>query len=351
MSDHSPSPDSDPQSNSWRPIVALLVSMLALVVLISSLRSGRFEADSDIAIATSDRSAPASQANPLVGLADRPSEAMSAQPTAEAIASSTVTPTPVVTTAPLPLQDDPLPRVAPAGPPTATPTSIRTPATSSDQGDADDALPGHVAALNESGVRTATPTPEPSPVATPSVAAEPTVELVPTAQPTPSPTTALPTPSPTTVPPTPSPTAEPAATVEPSPTATPEPTAVPTQSAADMELYALGELNKVRARAGLGPLQLNESVSAVARDWSRQIASAGGISHRPASQLAAMLPPGWRAWAENVASAGDIFWAESGLEQSPGHYQNMVNPSYTEVGIGVVIQGGLVWMTQNFVGY
>jgi uncharacterized protein YkwD len=118
-----------------------------------------------------------------------------------------------------------------------------------------------------------------------------------------------------------------------------------------MEQYVLGEINDVRAAAGLPPVTLREDVSAISRDWSRQMANAGGISHRPASQLSAMLAAGWRGWGENVASAPDIFWAQSGLEQSAGHYENMVNPLYNYVGIGVVVQGATVWVTQNFVAY
>ena len=39
------------------------------------------------------------------------------------------------------------------------------------------------------------------------------------------------------------------------------------------------------------------------------------------------------------------------LVNSPGHYANMVNPSFTHVGIGVVITpDGRVWVSQVFGG-
>jgi len=112
----------------------------------------------------------------------------------------------------------------------------------------------------------------------------------------------------------------------------------------------LGEINQVRARAGLGALAIHLAASEIARDWSQQMAAGGFFSHRPGDQLSAMLPSGWRQWGENIASAPDIFWAQSSLEQSPGHYANMVG-EFTHVGIGVYRVNGQVWVTQNFVQY
>lgn len=64
-----------------------------------------------------------------------------------------------------------------------------------------------------------------------------------------------------------------------------------------------------------------------------------------------MLPAGWRYWGENVASAPDIFWAQSALENSPEHYENMVGANFTHVGLGVAVANGSVWVTQNFASY
>lgn len=114
----------------------------------------------------------------------------------------------------------------------------------------------------------------------------------------------------------------------------------------------LGELNKVRANAGLGPLELRSDISAIATDWSQQMAAARSISHRPANQLSSMLAPGWRSWGENVAEAPSVEWAQSALRDSPDHYVNMVNPSFNVVGIGVVTAAnGQVFVTQNFASY
>lgn len=190
------------------------------------------------------------------------------------------------------------------------------------------------------------------------------VTTTPTVVPNPPPSTAIPTSPPTTPTSAPTPTAEPiiaeslsnALTVEATPT---EPVATPTTSTdlapmaplEQMEAYILSEINEVRAKAGVGPVEFSQEVSKISRDWSRQMAATGSISHRPSAELGAALPKGWNAWGENVASAPDVYWAQHALENSQGHYANMINPSYNVVGLGLHLENQTLWVTQNFVGY
>jgi len=134
------------------------------------------------------------------------------------------------------------------------------------------------------------------------------------------------------------------------PTPAPSPTPVQLETTADLENYVLGKINQVRANAGLGPVALSSAISTISRDWSQQMGQGGFFFHRPSNELNTMLPAGWRQWGENIASAPDIFYAQSSLEQSPGHYANMVG-SFTHVGIGVYRANGQVWLTQNFARY
>jgi len=254
------------------------------------------------------------------------------------------TATPVPTTAPIQVPTStpeptatPLPTATAAPAPTATaaPTSTAVPPTPvpPEPTETPDVAVADAGAVASAEVVAATPEPEPTATLVP----EPTATATP--EPTPTIVEAVPNPTPQS---TVAPTTEPTATVE--------PTVPAFQTAADQEIYVLGEVNKVRAAAGLSPLTLDPSVSEIARDWSQQMASGGFFEHRPGAQLNQLLPQGWQRWGENIASAPDIFWAESSLEASPGHYENMVGP-FTHVGIGVVTNGSQVWLTQVFVRY
>ncbi len=256
-------------------------------------------------------------------------------PSAAELAEAEPTPTPVATTSPVTI-----PTLAPAVAPTSeavqpAPTALALAATPTPP-----PTPTAIEAKPTALAATATPIPaEPTPI--PATATPIPVE------PTPIPTaTPLPTPIPTATPlPAPIPTATPI------PTVAPQPTPLPPGDAAQMEVYAFNQINAVRARVGLPALVLRSDISAIARDWSRQMVNAGGISHRPQAQLSAMMPAGWSAWAENVAEAPTIQWAQSALEDSSGHYTNMTG-NYNVVGIGVAIRGdGQVFITQNFGNY
>lgn len=263
--------------------------------------------------------------------------------TSEAVPTATTPPTPVATTAPVSVPSataTPAPTATLVPTPEPTITAAPTPTT-----------------ITESEGRDATSAPDVS-VADAGATAD-TAE----AQPAPStvPATAVPEPTATAVPePTATTSPEPTATVEPfveptteptlEPTPEPTATATPRQTAAQLEAYVLGEINKVRSNAGLGPIALDPTISSISRDWSQQMATGGFFNHRPGNQLGAMLPAGWREWGENIASAPDIFWAQSSLESSPGHYANMVG-NFTHVGIGVYATDQQVWVTQNFARY
>lgn len=121
---------------------------------------------------------------------------------------------------------------------------------------------------------------------------------------------------------------------------------VPTQPAtAGTEFNGL--INGLRASKGLGALQSDARLDAVAQDWANQMAARGAISHR--SSLSGAIGGGWAKLGENVGtggSAGTIFGA---LVASPGHYRNMVDSTFTHVGTGVARgANGRLYTAHNF---
>lgn len=104
----------------------------------------------------------------------------------------------------------------------------------------------------------------------------------------------------------------------------------------------LASVNRVRAAHGLVPMQLNASLNAAAQGHSATQAAAGAIFHvtpsgsDPGDRIA---QTGYRfsTWGENVAAgyrSADAVMAA--WMRSPGHCRNILNPGFTELGVGYV---------------
>jgi hypothetical protein len=119
-------------------------------------------------------------------------------------------------------------------------------------------------------------------------------------------------------------------------------------SASGAQLLAL--VNAERANAGLGSLQWRDDVAAIAQDWTGQMAAAGALSHNDSyfSDATRRLI-GSQARGENVAFSGSVEAAHWAFMNSPGHRANILNPAFTEVGIGAVrAADGTTWVTEDF---
>ncbi len=109
----------------------------------------------------------------------------------------------------------------------------------------------------------------------------------------------------------------------------------------------LTDLNEVRAAVGLPELTRTPELDAKAKAQADRMASKGTIFH--SSNLASGVTEGWSSIGENVALAGSVDDAQRALEASPGHYANMVNPVFNQVGIGVTVRNGVTYVVQIFV--
>jgi serralysin len=98
--------------------------------------------------------------------------------------------------------------------------------------------------------------------------------------------------------------------------------------------------NQFRAENGLAPLALNAELSNTAQFHSQDLASQDYFSHTGKNgsspwDRAEMFGYGMTAMGENIA-AGQTTPAAvvEGWKNSPGHRANMLNASYTEIGVG-----------------
>jgi len=114
----------------------------------------------------------------------------------------------------------------------------------------------------------------------------------------------------------------------------------PQTSAESVQILAL--VNNERTSRGLSPMRLDVSLNDAAQGHSAAQASAGSIYHiapdgsSPGDRIARS---GYQfsTWGENVAAgyrdAGAVMAA---WMRSPGHCRNILNPAFTELGVGYV---------------
>ena len=107
------------------------------------------------------------------------------------------------------------------------------------------------------------------------------------------------------------------------------------------------QVNQVRGANGLGGLPRSLELDIKAQAQAQRMADANTIFH--SASLTDGVSAGWMQIGENVAMAGSVGAAQAALEASPPHRENLLNPYYTELGIGVVQKGSYVFLVQVFV--
>jgi hypothetical protein len=120
-------------------------------------------------------------------------------------------------------------------------------------------------------------------------------------------------------------------------------------SAADggAEASFVAQINSVRAQNGVGPLSVHAELVGIARDWTDQMVANGGISHNPS--FSSQVTANWTKLGENVGVGYSVESLMAAFVASPGHYKNIVNPSYNYVGVGVSYGAdGRMYVTQDF---
>jgi hypothetical protein len=124
-------------------------------------------------------------------------------------------------------------------------------------------------------------------------------------------------------------------------------------STTDMERQIFEWTNQERAKVNAPPLVWNNRLMLAARLHSDEMARHKELSHQIKGEPAfteRMSEQGARfsAAAENVGFGDDAETLHSGWIHSPPHRANLLNPVYTDMGIGIIRAGNRLWATEDF---
>ncbi|TMK44592.1 MAG: CAP domain-containing protein, partial [Actinobacteria bacterium] len=128
------------------------------------------------------------------------------------------------------------------------------------------------------------------------------------------------------------------------------PTVAPQPSLDDLEAQMLSLLNAEREAAGVAPLQQQPWAHSIAREHSQEMAGAGNIWHNMTGYMDQghqML--GATYLGENVSMDSSVEANDARLFASPGHHENIVDPRFNYVGVGIAVDANnWVYVTEDF---
>lgn len=108
-------------------------------------------------------------------------------------------------------------------------------------------------------------------------------------------------------------------------------------------------INQVRAEKGLTPLEVHGELTVEARAWAAKMSADDVLAHSP--NMAKGISASWTVLGENVGVHGvdDLQQLFQAFVASPSHYQNLIDPRFQYLGVGVVHSGsGKLWTTHRF---
>ncbi|BEP12646.1 hypothetical protein acdb102_09570 [Acidothermaceae bacterium B102] len=101
-------------------------------------------------------------------------------------------------------------------------------------------------------------------------------------------------------------------------------------------------INLGRAKAGLRPVSLSADLTAIANRHAAHMAKIDKVYHDPS--LGSEVH-GWRSLAEDVGSASRLVDLEHAFLSSPSDRVNLRTPGFRQLGVGVSVRDGLLYVT------
>jgi len=152
----------------------------------------------------------------------------------------------------------------------------------------------------------------------------------------------------TTPPPAPTPTPPPAPTPPPPAPTPPPPASVVNIDPNEAATQFFDLTNGARANGGVGPLQWRADVASMAVAHSVEMAQAGGIWHGSFVSEGNLKALNASSLGENVGMGGDVASIQDAFMNSPHHLENIMDPGFNQVGIGVIQSDGVIYVTLDF---
>ena len=124
-------------------------------------------------------------------------------------------------------------------------------------------------------------------------------------------------------------------------------------STTDMERQIFDWTNQERAKVKAPPLKWSDRLAIAARLHSDEMVKRNDLSHKVKDEpvfTERLSEQGahFSAAAENVGYGDNAQELQDGWMNSPPHRANLLNPAYTEMGVGIVRSGDRLWATEDF---
>lgn len=107
--------------------------------------------------------------------------------------------------------------------------------------------------------------------------------------------------------------------------------------------------NEARSAAGLKVLSWHRELNQAAQHYADELCATETLVH--STRLLAEMPSGFSRTGENIGrNTGTIGSLINAFEDSPSHYQAMVDPRYTHIGFGRCNAGDTRYVVYRFAG-
>jgi hypothetical protein len=112
------------------------------------------------------------------------------------------------------------------------------------------------------------------------------------------------------------------------------------------EASFVARINSLRATTGLAALAVDAGLTDKARGWAQTMADKNMIWH---SDLSDANTADWQRLGENVGRGGSVAGLDFAFVNSPHHYENLVDPTFGSIGLGVVRGAdGVIFVAEEF---